>query len=630
MAYGLDVEELYYADHQLVDKGILTTYKISLDIADEKEFELETPDFVMEADDFWYVPNTELGGIIDAYETNSEDGIVKYRGRSFRGILNSKIVPTGISSRMVQGDITDVVNEIITDCDLDDFVVCDAPDIYEDISTDVNGYTIPFGSKMYETITGIAASIGLNLVYTYSPNDKMLHAVPILQQDYTDYLMYSNVAGTYFTIDKNDNVTNHLIIIGEDDETKERRMIHLFADDGGQFQPFATVDVQISEAGGNETFVYKDSHNELQPVDDSMYILDQRNKIMHGVDEIAEVVEVALAVATKYKKLFERPKNWNTKFGEYFKLVQEKQDGEIVSESFDNYEATENPPTYSLVTQKPSNWNTNYSSYFTRYWNQETQQYDYSAVYAETELDYSAVIAQKKQPIDWKYRYDEYYYYMQPATHEQLTQYSGVSRTMFIKLKSKPLDWNNNYSSYYKKAFTEVQLKKKSKKKRAELIKDCTKYKDAYYKAVSLPKGKKTVKFEKNKYYRAESYTVAPAFKKNNTFHVPTKVIVPTWDSTIYYKQNPITYSVPIFEEGKVYKQIEDHYEHLILSGIQEFEDLQKTTSQRMVLEDYEVNIGDIVGGKDEFTGTLIIRAVTNINVTIESGILTMDYEVSN
>ena len=77
MAYGLDVEELYYADHQLVDKGILTTYKISLDIADEKEFELETPDFVMEADDFWYVPNTELGGIIDAYETNSEDGIVK-------------------------------------------------------------------------------------------------------------------------------------------------------------------------------------------------------------------------------------------------------------------------------------------------------------------------------------------------------------------------------------------------------------------------------------------------------------------------------------------------------------------------------------------------------------------------
>lgn len=630
MAYGLDVEELYYADHQLVDKGVLVTYTINLDMAEEKDFEIETPDFVMEADDFWYVPNTEIGGIIDEYETNSDDGIVKYRGRSFRGILNSKIIDTGISSRMVQGDITDVINELISDCDLDEFAVCDEPDVYEDISTEVSDYTIPFGARLYETITGIAGSIGLNLVYSYNPKDKMLHAMPILQQDYTDYLMYSNVAGTYFTIEKNDNVTNHLILLGSDEETKERRVIHLFADDGGQYQPFATVDVQISDANGAETFVYKDNHNELQPVEDSMYILDQRNKVMSGVDEITEVVEAALGVETKYKKLFKRPSDWATKFGAYFQLVQEVQDGEIVSESFDNIEAIENPPTYTLLTAKPSNWNKNYSDYYTRHWNQETQQYDYSSVQAETELNYSAVKAQKKQPIDWKYRYDEYYYYLQPASHEQLTQYSGVSKTMFIKLKSKPLDWNNNYSSYYKKAFTEVQLKKKSKKKQAELLKNCTKYKDAYYKPVELPKGKKSVKFEKNKYYRAESYTVAPKFLKNNCYHVPTKVVVPTWDSTIYYKQNPITYSAPAFEEGKVYKQIEDHYEQLILSGIKEFEDLQKSTSQRMVLEDYEVNIGDIVGGRDEFTGTLIIRAVTNINVTIESGILTMDYEVSN
>lgn len=630
MAYGLDIEELYYADHQLVDKGILETYKIKLDIADEKDFELETPDFVMEADDFWYVPNTEIGGIVDSYETNSDDGIVSYAGRSFRGILNSKIVNTGISNMLVQGDITEVINELISNCDLDSFVVCDEPDVYEDVSTEVLDYTIPFGAKLYETITNVAENAGLNIVYKYNPSDKMLHALPILQQDYTDYLMYSNVAGTYFTIEKNDNITNHLILLGQDDETKERRIIHMFADDGGQFQPFATVDVQISEANGNETFVYKDEHNELQPVEDSMYILDQSNKVMFGVDEIMDVIESSLSVSIKYKKLFKRPNNWDRVFGAYFELVQEVSNGEIISESFENLKAIENSPTYTLITTKPSNWNTKYSSYFVRHWNQETAQYEYTSVTAQTELDYSAVKPQKKQPIDWKYRYDEYYYYMQPATHEQLTQYSGVSRTKFIKLKSKPLDWDRNFSSYYKKAFTEVYLKKQSKKKQAELLKNCTKYKDAYYKAVSLPKGKRTVKFVKNKYYRAETYTVAPSFKKNNTFHVPTKVIVPTWDSTIYYKQNPITYSAPPFEEGKVYQQIEDHYEQLVLSGIKEFEDLQKTTSQRMVLEDYEVNIGDIVGGKDEFTGTLIIRAVTNINVTIESGILTMDYEVSN
>lgn len=630
MAYGLDIEELYYADHQLVDKGILETYNINLDLADEKDFEIETPYFVMQEDDFWYVPNSEIGGIIDAYETNSEDGIVKYRGRSFRGILNSKVIDTGLLSRFVQGNITEVINDLIMDCDLDDFVVCDDPDVYEDISTEILNYTISFGARLYETITSIAESIGLNLVYSYHPKDKMLHVLPILQQDYTDYLMYSDVAGTYFTIEKNDNITNHLILLGTDTETKERRVIHLFADDGGQYQPFATVDVQISDANGAETLVYKDAHNELQPVEDNMYILDERNKVLFGVDEITEVIEASLGIETKYKKLFSRPSDWATKFGAYFKLVQEVQDGVIVSESFNNIEAVENPPTYARQETKPNNWNTNYSDYFTRHWNQETAQYEYSSVQAETELDYSAVKAQTKQPYDWKYRYDDYYYYLQPASHEQLTQYSGISKTMFIKLKSKPLDWNSNYSSYYKKAFTEVYLKKQSKKKQAELLKNCTKYKDAYYKAVELPKGKKTVKFEKNKYYRSDSYTVAPKFMKNNCYHVPTKVVVPEWDSTLYYKQNPITYSAPAFEEGKVYQQIEDHYEQLILNGIKEFEDLQKTTSQRMVLEDYEVNIGDIVGGKDEFTGTVIVRAVTNINITIDNGILTMDYEVNN
>ena len=134
MAYGLDVEELYYADHQLIDKGILKTYKIDLDLADEKDFQIETPDYLLSEDDFWYVPNTEIGGIVDSLETNSEEGKVRYRGRSFRGLLNSKIIDTGISSLFVQGDITRIINELIDNCDLSDFVICDAPDVFENVS----------------------------------------------------------------------------------------------------------------------------------------------------------------------------------------------------------------------------------------------------------------------------------------------------------------------------------------------------------------------------------------------------------------------------------------------------------------------------------------------------------------
>lgn len=625
MAYGLDFEELYYTNHNRVDVGVLDTYKISLDLANEKNFSLETPYFLLGIGDFWYAPDTEFGGIVDKYETNSETEKVTYEGRSFRGILDKHIIDT---NRLMQGQIKDICNRLIAACGLGSLVVCDDPDVDETINTTVNSYTVVFGTTLYDALIKISAAIDLNLLFRYKPKDKKLHLVPVLSQDYTDYLMYSDVGDTFFTLEINEGVSNHLIITGIEKETKQRRTIHLFTDTGGQFRPFSTKVVKLVDTGNEENLCYEENGT-LQPLEDSMYILDKRNKVLTGVDEITEIIESTPSVSEKYKKIFSAPANWSVVFGQYYHLVREldEETGEVISENWEHYKAIENPPTYEPLKKKPADWDTDYSNYYERTYNQETGDYEYNTVTADTELDYSQVFLQKTQPPDWKYKYDEYYYYLQPETKEQLTQYSGVSNTSFIKLKSKPLDWDANVTSYYKKAYREVDLEKKSKNEKEELIKDCVKYGDAYYESLEIPEGKTTINFVANKYYRSDSYTTPPEFKFGNTYHVKTRVVIPTFSSVLHFKQ-VITYSVPPFVSGEVHQLIEDHYESLVLDGLDHLDELQKSSSQQMILENYDVNIGDTVGGRAEFTNTVIVKKVTNIEVTIESGIMELNYVV--
>ena len=73
MAYGIDIDELYYTDADLVDIGILDKYEISLDLANEKDFEIKTENYNLPIGGFWYIPNTEYGGVIRGKGTNSDD-----------------------------------------------------------------------------------------------------------------------------------------------------------------------------------------------------------------------------------------------------------------------------------------------------------------------------------------------------------------------------------------------------------------------------------------------------------------------------------------------------------------------------------------------------------------------------
>ena len=97
-----------------------------------------------------------------------------------------------------------------------------------------------------------------------------------LRQDYSQDEEF-NTAQVDFTIEKNYRPVNHIICLGQGD-LKNRAVIHLFCDENGGIQPYATKDI---------------------PLQDSDYILGTSRKVMDGEDEVVEILDYPNAEITE-------------------------------------------------------------------------------------------------------------------------------------------------------------------------------------------------------------------------------------------------------------------------------------------------------------------------------------------
>lgn len=613
MAYGLDIDEIYYTDHELADQGVINTYKIDLDLADEKNFTIESPEFTLRTGGYWYIPDTEYGGRVDSYETDSDEGQVTYKGRSWRGLLHSHIVQVDDDNdaRLMQGEVSALITELIAEAQLSAFFVCDAPDVAAEISTDVLPVEIARGTTLYDAITGISASIDLNILYAFK-SDRKLHLTPILAQDYSEYMQYSDIASLGFKVEVDDAVTNHLIITATD-EDGTRRTLHMFADPYGEVMPYATTD---------------------EPLKDSDYILDDSQQAMYGLDEVAEYEETDGGAVENYIMLPRIPNDWAKSFGRYYLHTFDEPDEET-GEQKENWELCEavEVTTYKEQQSQPKDWTKNYTKYYERRRNEETGEYEYSNVSGDSVLDMSTLkqITKKKAPSDWRAAYGDYYYRFQTGTGYEYRSYEGVEKSKYVLMTKKPSDWNSNFGSYFRKVYKKVTYTKKNgKKKKVVKLVDCVKHKDAYYVNCKKDDDKKNGKvpsFSKRKHYRRDSYTVNPKYNRDNCYRINSKTVAPTWERDKYYTGTTV-YAAPPYVQGNYYEKVYDHYADMVEDGLAFFDEQKRSTSQTMTLDDFEVNIGDTVGGRDEFTGTVILRAVSNINLRIENGLINAEYEV--
>lgn len=86
--------EVMYTDVNRLPQGSLEKYSVDLELGGNNDFELQmnVKNHCMSAGCIWYVKDEEYGGIVDNVKVDTEKSKVYYSGRSWRGVLEKKVI----------------------------------------------------------------------------------------------------------------------------------------------------------------------------------------------------------------------------------------------------------------------------------------------------------------------------------------------------------------------------------------------------------------------------------------------------------------------------------------------------------------------------------------------------------
>lgn len=620
--------DLIFSDKNMKDLGVLQGY--SLDMAygkDENNFvvtmELDKP--VCEQDYFIYIENTEYGGIIDEIGADTSSKQLTYSGRTWSGILASKIIEPnqGEDYFVVSGDANQVVSSIINKIGLDNLF-----EVSEDASgVLINGYQFRYNDA-YTGILTMLNLVGGKLMFSCYGGKVHLRVDRAMNYAAAEDFDSSIIQ---FSINRCFNKVNHLVCLGSG-ELKERRVIHLFTDDNGGIQPY----------------LY---NMDKLPIKDEDYILDDRNKRMNGIDEIISVLDYPNAGTIENYEMLERePDDWRYGYVDYFE------------KSGDSYQELEQniQDVYELLTSQPSNWDSTYDGYYTKEYDSQTGEYTYLPVEGDEVEQFERVTS---EPRFWQDVYSNYYWfedgkYVEVYEVENYVRYTG----------SKPSDWETNYNNYYTTDGVNYSQVGSATAYRYNLQTQkpsdwSRNWKTEYYITQQVQRSgkwvteyvtlgnysqfarmKKAPKWEKNKYYTRESYSVAPDFSSlGSLYYLST---VPSFElKTVYqmsvvlqktFEQNKFYRLIPdqdvgiAYSQGRFFRQVLDHYGELVASGIQRLMEMANADTLNVTLDetDGEYNIGDIIGATEHTTGVSTAQPITKKIIKIERDVLTVRHEV--
>lgn len=234
--------DLIYMNQSKEDIGVLKDYTLDMAFGtDENNFECEVSasNNVCEAGFYLYMEGTEYGGIIDSINVDTEDESVTYKGRTWHGILDSKVLEpdSGADYLVVSGEANTVLSTLITRMGLGAMFTVSS----EDSGVNISSY------KMNRYISGFAGILkmlkanGAKLNVIFKNGFVELSAEPFVDYSKDEQFDTDQIS---FTIQKNYKPVNHVICLGQG-ELKDRRVIHLYADGVGNIsgkQTFTGVD----------------------------------------------------------------------------------------------------------------------------------------------------------------------------------------------------------------------------------------------------------------------------------------------------------------------------------------------------------------------------------------------------
>ena len=252
--------DLIYADDRHRELGVLRGYQLDLSFgAKENDFQLklDASAHCCRAGYLLYIEGTEYGGVVDSISSDTGTGEVTYMGRTWHGLLNSKVLEPDFAEDYltVSGEANAVLRRLVDRLQQGELFRVSG----EDSGIQVQAYRFDRYCKAYDGIRAMLRASGGKLQIRMHRGVVQLSAVP--RGDYTasgeldSDLLPMQVCRQYEPV-------NHLICLGKG-ELHLRQVLHLYADAGG------TISTSQSLTGARErTEVYDypnaESADELQ------------------------------------------------------------------------------------------------------------------------------------------------------------------------------------------------------------------------------------------------------------------------------------------------------------------------------------------------------------------------------
>ena len=222
--------DLIFTNAKRVDQGVLSTHSFDLSYgAEENDFELTlgANQTVLEYVAFVYIEGTEYGGTVDGLKAVTGGETVTYMGRTWHGILNSKVIQpdSGEDYLVVSGDANEVLSFLVARLGLSGLFVA-----AEELSgIHISSYKFKRYCKGYDGICAMLAASGAKLKIAWENRSVTLSAEPIV--DYTDSPVDGDIAT--LSVEHHEKKVNHLICLGGG-ELAARQVIHLYVDQFGR------------------------------------------------------------------------------------------------------------------------------------------------------------------------------------------------------------------------------------------------------------------------------------------------------------------------------------------------------------------------------------------------------------
>lgn len=223
--------DLIYTDANRVDLGVIPAYAFDLSFgASENDFAITVGKGETEIVPFSlaYIEGTEYGGMVDGMKTSTRSETVTYTGRTWHGILNSKVIQpnTGESHLVLSGDANQVLSMLLSRLGLYDLF--SVPATFSGVN--IPGYQFPRFCRAYDGVRAMLSKHGAKLKVEWNAETKKvrLSAVPLV--DYSTDPVDGDTAT--LSVERHEAKVNHLICLGRG-ELSEREVLHLYADQNG-------------------------------------------------------------------------------------------------------------------------------------------------------------------------------------------------------------------------------------------------------------------------------------------------------------------------------------------------------------------------------------------------------------